>query len=95
MYLQKEGDSWNGWTYLAPEIRNYAYLLEGLDFASADIYSLGMCVIENLLGDRYFPREGRALRVHLQKHLHGYSPSLVRTLLGMVSLDPRKRPRAS
>lgn len=78
---------------MAPEIKHYSCLLEGLDFGQADIYSLGMCVIENLVGERYFPREGRALRVYLQKHLHGYSPSLVRTLMNMVSSDPRKRPR--
>jgi serine/threonine protein kinase len=94
IYLQKEEGEWNGWLYLAPEIKNYSCLLEGLDFSQADIYSLGMCVIENLLGERYFPREGRALRSYLQKYLNGYSPSLVRTLMGMVSSDPRKRPQA-
>ena len=42
--------------YVAPEIRNFSTLLEGLNFAQADIYSLGMCLIENILGERYFPR---------------------------------------
>ena len=53
-----------------------------------------ICIIENILGEKHFPREGRPLRAYLQKHLHGYSPALVRILLGMVSLDPRKRPTA-
>lgn len=59
-----------------------------------DIYALGMCLIENLVGERYFPREGRAMRMYMQKHIHGYSPSLIKTLLRMVSLDPTKRPTA-
>jgi hypothetical protein len=47
-----------------------------------------------LLAEKYFPLEGKALRNYMQKHLHGYSPSLIRVLMGMVSLDPQKRPRA-
>jgi serine/threonine protein kinase len=70
-------------------------LIEGLDLSKSDIYSLGMCLIENMLGDRYFPREGKAFRIHIQKHLHGYSPALIKTLQRMVSVDPSKRPTAS
>lgn len=54
-----------------------------------------MCLIENLLGDKFFPREGKALRIHMQKHMHNYSPALTKTLQRMVSLDPSKRPTAS
>lgn len=32
--------------------------------------------------------------MYMQKHIHGYSPSLIKTLLRMVSLDPAKRPTA-
>jgi serine/threonine protein kinase len=83
--LQKEGEDWSGWPYLAPEIRDFASLLEGVDLPQVDIYALGMSVVENLLGERQFPR-GRGLRAYLRKHLHGYSPSLVRLLGGMVSV---------
>jgi hypothetical protein len=54
-----------------------------------------MCLIENLLGDKYFPREGRALRIHMQKHMHTYSPALTKVLQRMVNLDPAKRPTAA
>jgi serine/threonine protein kinase len=57
-----------------------------------DIYSLGMCIIENLIGEKYFPREGKALRLYVQKHIHGYSPSFMKTVMRMISHDPTKRP---
>ena len=59
-----------------------------------DTYALGICLIENTVAARYFPREGLAMRMYLQKHIHGYSPSLIKTLRRMVSLDPTKRPTA-
>jgi serine/threonine protein kinase len=90
--LRAETSTWEGWNYLAPEIRQYYPLISGLDLRKNDIYALAMIVVENLLGERYFPREGRALRLHIQKHIHGYSPSLMRTLMRMLSLDPAKRP---
>ena len=32
------------------------------------------------------------MRVYLEKHLHGYSPLLVKTVMRMVSTNPTKRP---
>ena len=54
-----------------------------------------MSLIENLLGERCPSWERWPSRLQLQRQLHGYSPALVRTVMGMVNVDPRKRPTAS
>lgn len=92
--LKNEGNNWEGWNYSAPELKTFYPLIEGLDMLQSDIYSLGMCIIENLVGEKYFPREGRALRLYIQKHIHGYSPLFMKTVMRMVSHDPFKRPTA-
>jgi len=75
--------------YIAPEIIQFKAYLEGLDFYAADIYSLGVCVIENLTGRRV----GGKMK-NWMHYLHGFSPAFMRILLRMVSLDPKKRPKA-
>ncbi len=42
--LDREKDS-HHWHYLAPEIRHFSMMLEGLDFHQADIYSLALCLV--------------------------------------------------
>jgi serine/threonine protein kinase len=48
--LKEEGMHWDGWAYLAPEIKRFSTLIEGLDMRQSDIYSLGMCLLENIVG---------------------------------------------
>ena len=39
------------------------------------------------------PKENKNMRQYIQKHLNGYSPSLIKTLLKMISLNPNNRPK--
>lgn len=80
--------------YLAPEIKYFHQYLNGLSFDKCDIYSLGMCLMENLMGSSYRHLSHKAMMKQAERHLQSYSPALMKTLMRMIKLDPSKRPSA-
>ena len=84
------------YAYSAPEIINYRKLLTGLDLHKCDIYSLGICVLENITGIpvTILGRELGKVRKNSEKYLKGYSRALRNLLLRMVDSNPSKRPNA-
>lgn len=85
------------YSYCAPEIITYRKLLTGLNLHKGDIYSLGLCVLENItsIPVTILLRELGQIRRNSEKYLKGYSPALRSLLMRMVNPNPSKRPDAS
>ena len=78
--------------YTAPEILTFRKLLTGLNLQKADMYSLGMCIIENLTAMPVYLLDTKKLRKNSEHYLKGYSHALRTLLVKMISLDPNARP---
>src|SRR5436305_2163608 len=64
----------------------------------ADVYSLGLLLLEALTGERAFegsPTESALARLERQPAIPPVTPWLAALLTGMTSLDPAHRPRAA
>lgn len=82
--------------YCAPEIIEYRSFIQGLQFEKCDIFSLGLCILENITGlaVNILKQHLKLIRTNSEKYLKGYSPALRNLLIRMISLDPSKRPTA-
>lgn len=76
--------------YAAPEILKYRSFIQGLNFEKCDVYSLGLCILENLTGIsvRILKRDLQFIKKNNEKYLKGYSPMLKNLLMKMISMDP-------
>jgi serine/threonine protein kinase len=85
-----------GFAYVAPEIVKFRSFICGMDLDKCDVYSLGLCVLENITGMpvSLLKRELNTIKTNNEKYLRGYSPSLRAILTKMVYSDPTKRPTA-
>lgn len=81
--------------YVAPELLHFKGYWLGLNLLKADIYSLGICVIENLVDAKCMQFGYVKLKHLLERNMQGYSPALRKTLLRMVNTDPQQRPQAA
>ena len=81
--------------YTAPEIISYRKLLTGLNLQKADMYSLGLCIIENLSGLPIYLLDLKKLRKNSEKYLKGYSHALRTILIRMINPVPSNRPDPS
>lgn len=78
---------------MAPELQ-YPVLLDQQNLWKADVYSLGMVLIENIVGKHYTyskSKERLTLKQNIQS-LYQYSPSLIKILMRMTNADANIRP---
>ena len=64
----------------------------------ADVYSLGLVVLEAITGARAYPgplNEAAVARLHRQPEIPVMTPWLGSVLAAMTAIDPRRRPRAT
>lgn len=68
--------------------------MQGLQYEKCDVFSLGLCILENITGIPVLMlrRDLKSIKTHKEKYLKGYSPMLRNLLTKMISLDPQKRP---
>lgn len=79
-------------SYAAPEILSYHRWMQGLDLLRADMYSLGICILENLTQTPVHILNLKRIRRNTEKYLRGYSHALRTFIMKMVSIEPRNRP---
>ena len=82
--------------YLSPEL-DYPYLVNQDSLWRADVFSLGAIIVENITGKPHVSLKSFTIgeRLGLKRSLQSmfqYSPSLIKLLMRMLSLNSNRRP---